>query len=81
MARNPIRRVWEEGRTAYGAWLVVPGSFGAELMAGVGVDYVCVDGQHGVLGYDAMVPMLQAINAAGAGRVRSCRLPTWRSSP
>ena len=66
MARNPIRQVWESGRTAYGLWSVVPGSFGAELMAGAGVDYVCVDGQHGVLGYDAMVPMLQSIKAAGA---------------
>src|SRR3712207_9060919 len=39
MAKNPIRKVWEEKRAAYGSWLVVPGSFGAELMAGVGLDY------------------------------------------
>ena len=30
------------------------------------MDYVCVDQQHGVIGYDAMVPMLQAIEAGGA---------------
>ena len=50
MVKNPIRKVWEENRAAYGWWLVVPGSFGAELIARVGVDYVCVDAQHGVLG-------------------------------
>ena len=65
MAKNPIRRAWEEGRTAYGLWSVMPGSFGVELLARVGVDYVCVDSQHGILGYDAMVPMFQAIDAAG----------------
>jgi 4-hydroxy-2-oxoheptanedioate aldolase len=69
MAKNPIRKVWEENRAAYGSWLVVPGSFGAELMARVGVDYVCVDGQHGILGYDAMVPMFQAISAAGVAPI------------
>jgi 4-hydroxy-2-oxoheptanedioate aldolase len=69
MAKNPIRKVWEENRAAYGLWLVVPGSFGAELMGRVGADYVCVDVQHGILGYDAMVPMFQAINAAGVAPI------------
>jgi 4-hydroxy-2-oxoheptanedioate aldolase len=38
-------------------------------MARVGVDYVCVDAQHGMFGYDAMVPMLQAICAAGVAPI------------
>lgn len=63
---NPLREVWRAGGTAFGLWSVVPGSFGAEILSGTGVDYVCVDQQHGVIGYDAMVPMLQAIDAGGA---------------
>ncbi|MGH3144485.1 MAG: HpcH/HpaI aldolase family protein [Rubrobacter sp.] len=66
---NPLREVWEAGRTAFGLWSVVPGAFGAEILAGTGVDYVCVDQQHGVIGYDAMVPMLQAIDADGAAPI------------
>jgi len=66
---NPIREVWEAGRTAFGLWSVVPGSFGAEILARTGVDYVCVDQQHGIIGYDAMVPMLQAIDAGGAAPI------------
>ena len=66
---NPLKRAWAEGRTVFGLWSVVPGSFGAELMAGAGVDYVCVDQQHGVIGFDAMVPMLQAVGAAGAAPI------------
>jgi 4-hydroxy-2-oxoheptanedioate aldolase len=30
------------------------------------VDYVCVDQQHGIIDYDSMVPMFQAIRAEGA---------------
>jgi 4-hydroxy-2-oxoheptanedioate aldolase len=66
---NPIREVWEAGRTAFGLWSVVPGSFGAEILARTGVDYVCVDQQHGIIGYDAMVPMLQAIETGGAAPI------------
>jgi 4-hydroxy-2-oxoheptanedioate aldolase len=66
---NPLREVWEAGRTAFGLWSVVPGSFGAEILSGTGVDYVCVDQQHGIIGYDAMVPMLQAVDAGGAAPI------------
>ena len=66
---NPLREVWRGGGTAFGLWSVVPGSFGAEILAGTGVDYVCVDQQHGIIGYDAMVPMLQAVDAGGAAPI------------
>jgi 4-hydroxy-2-oxoheptanedioate aldolase len=62
---NPLKAAWAEGRTAFGLWMTVPGSIGAEIVAGAGVDYVCVDQQHGVIGYDSMVPMFQAIRAEG----------------
>ena len=49
--------------------MTVPGSIGAEILAGAGVDYVCVDQQHGVIDYDSMVPMVQAIRAEGAAPI------------
>jgi 4-hydroxy-2-oxoheptanedioate aldolase len=66
---NPLKAAWAEGRTAYGLWSVVPGSFGAEILAETGPDYVCVDQQHGAIDYDAMVPMLQAVRAGGAASI------------
>ncbi len=63
---NQIRRAWGEGRAAFGMWAAMPGFFGVEILAGSGVDYVCVDGQHGVVGFDASVPMFAAIRGAGA---------------
>jgi 4-hydroxy-2-oxoheptanedioate aldolase len=61
---NPLKAAWAEGRTAFGLWSAIPSSFSAELAAGAGFDYVCVDQQHGVIDYDSIVPMFQAIGAA-----------------
>jgi 4-hydroxy-2-oxoheptanedioate aldolase len=65
LAKNLLKTSWAEGRTAFGLWMTVPGSIGAEIVARAGADYVCVDQQHGVIGYDSMVPMFQAIRAEG----------------
>jgi 4-hydroxy-2-oxoheptanedioate aldolase len=46
-------------------WLQLPGSATAELMGSVGFDGICVDQQHGLIGDDALVPVLQALDATG----------------
>jgi 4-hydroxy-2-oxoheptanedioate aldolase len=66
---NLLKKAWAESRTAFGLWMTVPGSVGAEIFAGAGVDYVCVDQQHGVIDYDSMVPMFQAIRAEGVAPI------------
>jgi 4-hydroxy-2-oxoheptanedioate aldolase len=66
---NLLKKAWAESRTAFGLWMTVPGSVGAEIFAGAGVDYVCVDQQHGVIDYDSMVPMFQAIRAEGTAPI------------
>jgi 4-hydroxy-2-oxoheptanedioate aldolase len=69
LAKNPLKEAWSEGRTALGLWMTVPGSIEAEIFAKVGADYVCVDQQHGIIGYDSMVPMFQAIQAEGTAPI------------
>lgn len=69
MSINPLKAVWAEGRTAFGLWSAIPSSFSAEIVAGAGVDYVCVDQQHGVIDYGSMAPMFQAIRAGGAAPI------------
>ena len=63
---SSLRQVWNEGATTLGAWLCVPSTVTAELVARSGVDYVCVDTQHGAIGYSDAVPMIQAIRAGGS---------------
>jgi 4-hydroxy-2-oxoheptanedioate aldolase len=46
-----------------GGWLQLPGSATAEIMGTAGFGFVCLDQQHGLIGDDALLPMLQALAA------------------
>jgi 4-hydroxy-2-oxoheptanedioate aldolase len=63
---NTVKRSWREGKVTFGAWLSVPSSFSAEVMAHQGFDWICVDMQHGVIDYQTAVTMLQAISTTPA---------------
>jgi len=60
-----LRARWKAGEPTLGAWCTIPNAWTAELAARSGHDWVCIDTQHGLIGYDAMVPMLQAIATTG----------------
>lgn len=62
---NPVRRAWAEGRTAFGIWLALPGGPGAEFAADPGLDYACIDQQHGLIGYGEFLAMLHGIKGRG----------------
>lgn len=62
MRENRLRALWRENRAAVNGWLAIPDSFSAETMAHAGWDALTIDLQHGVVGYQAMVTMLQAIS-------------------
>jgi 4-hydroxy-2-oxoheptanedioate aldolase len=62
MRDNRLKAMWEEDRAALGGWLVLPSSVSAEYIAHTGVDWLCVDMQHGSIDYSTAVPMLQAIS-------------------
>jgi 4-hydroxy-2-oxoheptanedioate aldolase len=60
-----LREVWESDGAKLGGWCVIPSAFSAELMGRSGFDWVCVDTQHGLIGYDQMAVMLQALAITG----------------
>ena len=62
MRMNNLKKLWREGKTTVGAWLSIPSGFSAEVMAHTGVDWLCVDMQHGCIDYSDVVPMLTAIS-------------------
>lgn len=63
MRTNTVKEKWASGEVTFGAWLSIPSSFSAEIMANQGFDWVCVDMQHGVIDYQVALTMLQAIGA------------------
>jgi 4-hydroxy-2-oxoheptanedioate aldolase len=62
MRENRLRTLWKSGGAAVNGWLAIPNSFSAETMAHQGWDSLTIDLQHGVVDYQAMLPMLQAIS-------------------
>lgn len=62
MRENRLRTIWQGGGAALNGWLAIPNSFSAETMAHQGWDTLTIDLQHGVVDYQAMVTMLQAIS-------------------
>ena len=65
MIRNGVKQRWAEGKPVINGWLSIGNSFSAEIMAGQGYDSLTIDMQHGIVGYDGTVPMLQAMRASG----------------
>lgn len=62
MRANTAKAKWKAGEVTHGAWLSVPSSFSAEIMAHQGFDWITVDMQHGLIDYQTAVEMLQAIS-------------------
>ena len=62
MRENRLRALWKTGGAAVNGWLAIPNGFSAETMAHQGWDSLTVDLQHGVVDYQSMIPMLQAIS-------------------
>ncbi|GAA0527485.1 HpcH/HpaI aldolase family protein [Saccharopolyspora thermophila] len=49
-----------------GYWSVLDAPVATERIARLGYDYVCLDGQHGLLGYSGLLAALTAIDAGGS---------------
>ena len=70
MRRRDLREDWAAGRATLGCMLMIPSAFSAELVASAGFDFVCVDWQHGLFGYEGMLAMVQAIGDRATPIVR-----------
>ena len=57
-----IRGTWDEGRTAFGAWIMMSGPASIEVIGASGFDYVSIDCQHGLLAYEDMRDLLLTLN-------------------
>jgi len=61
-----LRSRWASGDATLGAWLSIPSTVSAEATARTGFDYVCIDTQHGAIGYADTIAMVQAIGFGGS---------------
>lgn len=66
MRANALRALKASGTPIVNAWLSIGSAYAAELISHQGFDAVTVDCQHGMMGFDIAVAMLQAISTTGA---------------
>ena len=52
--RDTLRTKWDRSEETLGAWTFIPSPVTAESCARAGFDYVCIDTQHGAIGYDSV---------------------------
>ncbi|MCH7917561.1 MAG: 2,4-dihydroxyhept-2-ene-1,7-dioic acid aldolase [Planctomycetes bacterium] len=62
MRPNTLKEIWARGEAVLNGWCSIPSSFSAEVMAHQGFDSITIDMQHGMVGYQVAVTMLQAIS-------------------
>lgn len=66
MRKNILKAMLDEGKPIINAWLSIPSSYLAEGVGHQGVHSVTVDLQHGMIGFETAVSMMQAISATPA---------------
>ena len=66
MRPNTLRALHRAGTPIVNAWLSISSPYAAELVAHQGFDAVTVDLQHGMVGFEGAVGMMQAISTTGA---------------
>lgn len=64
MRENSLKTKWRSGEATLGLWLATADPLAAEPLGQVGYDYICLDLQHGLLGYESVVPILQALTVS-----------------
>ncbi|HZZ13927.1 MAG TPA: aldolase/citrate lyase family protein [Paraburkholderia sp.] len=72
MRPNLVKQKFLAGEPVVNAWLSIPSSYAAEIVASQGFDSVTVDLQHGMVGFDAALGMLQAISITSATPLVRC---------
>ena len=62
MRENRVRTLWAENLAAINGWLHIPSAWSAEVMAHQGWDSLTIDMQHGMMGMETAIQMLQAVS-------------------
>ena len=66
MRPNRIRELKAAGQPTVNAWLSIGAAYAAESIAHQGFDATTIDGQHGMIGFETGLAMLQAVSSTAA---------------
>ncbi|HZQ07299.1 MAG TPA: aldolase/citrate lyase family protein, partial [Anaerolineae bacterium] len=63
--QNNLRRVLEEGKKAYGAWLLIPSTITVEIAGYAGLDFAVVDNEQGWFNDETIAEMIRSAENVG----------------
>lgn len=66
MRKNKLRDLFAKGEPALNSWHAIPSSYLVEGAGHQGFDSVTIDMQHGMIGFESVVTMLQAVSSGPA---------------
>jgi 4-hydroxy-2-oxoheptanedioate aldolase len=67
--RTDLKQNWAAGKPAFGGWCSSGSAFTPEIMASEGFDFVGLDVQHGLYGYESVVSAIRAVNTTPAASI------------
>lgn len=71
--KNRVKELLKSGKPAIGSWLSLPSPASAELMAGMGFDWLVIDTEHGASDYETVEDMMRAMK--GTETIPMMRVP------
>jgi 4-hydroxy-2-oxoheptanedioate aldolase len=63
---SDLRQKWTAGVPTFGGWCTSGSAFTAEIIAAQGFDFVVLDVQHGLYGYESVVSAIRAVDTTPA---------------
>src|SRR5438270_10961854 len=79
MTQNRLRRQLRDGETTFGLWVTLESPTVTEIAALLGVDWICIDMEHGHLDFREVMEHLRA--ARGMDLTPLVRVPEVRQDP
>ena len=64
-----LKQKWAEGKPTFGGWCTSGSAFTAEVIAAEGFDFVGLDVQHGLYGYESVLSAIRAVNTTSAASI------------
>ena len=61
---NPFKQAMQDGRTQIGLWVALANAYSTELVAGIGYDWLLIDGEHAPNDVRSVLAQLQAVASA-----------------
>src|SRR6201998_1990388 len=64
-----LKQKWAEGKPTFGGWCTSGSACTAEVMAAEEFDFVGLDVQHGLYGYESVLSAIRAVNTTAAASI------------